>query len=135
MSEQNVALAREMYEAFARGDVPAVLGGMAEDIEWYEAEGLPYGGLYSGPQAVAENVFAPVVHDIEGFTVTPEEFYADGDQVIVVVRYTGKGAVTGKPLDVPAAHIITVGDGKIARFRQFVDSVTFNAVLPEAAKV
>jgi ketosteroid isomerase-like protein len=135
MSEQNVALARDMYEAFGRGDVPAVLGAMDENIEWYEAEGLPYGGLYNSPQAVAENVFGPVVQDIEGFTVTPEEFYTGGDEVVVVARYTGKGAVTGKPLDVPSVHAMTFRDGKITRFRQYVDSATFNAVLPEQAKV
>lgn len=135
MSEQNVALAREMYEAFGRGDVPGVLGGMAEDIEWHETVGTPYGGLYNGPQAVAENIFAPVVQDIEDFAVTPEDIYSDGDEVIVVARYTGKGAVTGKPLDVPGVHIFTFRDGKVTRFRQFIDSVTFNEVFPEEAKV
>ena len=135
MSEENVALARQMYEAFGRGDVPAVLGGMDPDIEWYETEGTLYGGLYNGPEAVAENVFAPAVRDIEGFTVTPEDFYSDGDEVIVVTRYTGKGAVTGKPLDVPSVHLFTFRDGKVARFRQFIDSVTFNAVLPVQEKV
>ena len=135
MSEQNVALARAMYRAFGRGDVPAVLAAMDENIEWYETEGTPYGGLYNGPEAVAENVFAPLVRDIEGFTVTPEDFYSDGDEVIVVARYTGKGAVTGKPLDVQGVHCFTFRDGKLTRFRQFIDSVTFNAVLPEEVKV
>lgn len=129
MSEQNIAVVRGLYEAFGRGDVPAVLGGFAEDIEWHEAEGMPYGGLHRGPQAVAENVFARVTSDIEGFTVTPEELYADGDEVVVIARYTGAGADSGKPLDLPVAHAWTVRDGKVARFRQFADAATFNAVL------
>src|SRR5438270_910918 len=45
MSEQRVELVKDVYGAFARGDVPAVLGAFADDIEWYEAEGMPYGGL------------------------------------------------------------------------------------------
>ena len=35
MSEENVALIRGLYEAFGRGDVPTVLGGFDENIEWY----------------------------------------------------------------------------------------------------
>src|SRR4051794_29815839 len=49
MAEQSVEVVKGLYEAFGRGDVPAVLGGMAEDIEWNEAEGMPQGGTYRGP--------------------------------------------------------------------------------------
>ena len=135
MSDQNVALAQSMYDAFGRGDVPGVLGGMDENIEWFEAEGLPYGGVYHSPQEVAENVFARVVEDIEGFTVTPEEFYTDGDEVVVLGHYRGKGAETGKELDLPFTHAMTVRDGKVTRMRQFVDAATFNKVLPVEATV
>jgi hypothetical protein len=135
MSEQNIALARGIYEAFGRGDVPAVLGAMDENVEWNEAEGLPYGGVYHSPQEVAENVFARVVQDIDAFSATPEEFYTGGDEVVVVGRYTGTGAATGKSLDVPFAHAMTVRDGKVARFRQFVDAATFNKVLPAEVTV
>jgi len=129
MSEQNIALLRDAYSAFGRGDVPAVLGAFADDIEWHEAEGMPYGGLHRGPQAVAENVFGPVVEDIDEFSVTPEEFYTGGDEVLVIVRYAGKGRATGKELDLQAVHAWTVRDGKLARCRQFADATVFNAVL------
>jgi ketosteroid isomerase-like protein len=135
MNEQNVALVQGMYDAFGRGDVPAVLGAMDDNIEWYEAEGLPYGGLYNSPQAVAENVFGRVIEDVEGFTVTPEEFFTGGDEVVVIARYTGTGAATGKSLDVPVVHALTVRDGKVARFRQFMDTVKFNEVLAVEASV
>jgi len=58
MSEQNVELVKGIYGAFASGDVPAVLGAFTDDIEWFEAEGMPYGGLHRGPDAVAQNVLA-----------------------------------------------------------------------------
>lgn len=53
----NGDIVRGLYEAFGRGDVPAVLGVLDENIEWTEAEGFPYGGTFHGPQAVLENVF------------------------------------------------------------------------------
>ena len=46
-----------MYDAFARGDLPAVLGGLDAQVEWIEPEGAPYGGTFRGPDAVLQNVF------------------------------------------------------------------------------
>lgn len=130
MSEQNVEFVKSTYEAFGRGDVPTVLGAFADDIEWFEAEGLPYGGLYRGPDAVAQNVFGPITEDVEGFAITPEEIIGSGATVAAVVRYTGTGKATGKALDVPVVHIWNIRDGKLARFRQFIDTVKFAEVVP-----
>jgi ketosteroid isomerase-like protein len=129
MSQDNIALVRGLYEAFGRGDVPTVLAGFADDIEWNEAEGMPYGGQYHGPNAVAENVFAPITDDFNDFAVTPEELFADGDTVVTIARYTGTAKESGKALDLQAAHAWNVRDGKIARFRLFGDATVVNAAL------
>jgi ketosteroid isomerase-like protein len=132
MSEQSVQFVEGIYGAFGRGDVPSVLGAFADDIEWYESEGMPYGGLHRGGEAVAQNVFGPITDDVEGFAVTPEELMASGGTVAAVVRYTGTGKATGKTLDLPAVHIRDIRDGKAARFRQFIDTVKFAEVVPAA---
>jgi ketosteroid isomerase-like protein len=134
MSEQSIELVKGVYGAFARGDVPAVLGAFADDVEWYEAEGMPYGGLHLGGEAVAQKVFGPITEDVDGFAVVPEEFMGSGATVAAVVRYTGTGKATGKALDLPVVHIWDIRDGKVARFRQFIDTVKFaEAVLAPAA--
>jgi ketosteroid isomerase-like protein len=132
MSEQTVEFVKDVYGAFGRGDVPGVLGAFAEDIEWFEAEGMPYGGLHRGPEAVAQNVFGPITEDVEGFAVTPEELIGSGATVAAVVRYTGTGKATGKALDMPVVHLWDIRDGKLARFRQFIDTVKFAEVVPAA---
>lgn len=132
MSEQSIELVKGTYEAFGRGDVPAVLGAFADNIEWYEAEGMPYGGLHRGGEAVAQNVFGPIAEDVEGFAVTHEELIGSGETVAAVVRYTGTGKETGKTLDLPVVHIWDLRDGKLARFRQFIDTVKFAEVVPAA---
>lgn len=119
-----------IYDAFRRGDMPAVLGAMAEDIEWHEAEGGPYGGVHRGPAAVVENVFGPVGEDVADFAATPEELIASGDTVVVVARYTGTGTAGGNTLDLQAVHIWDVGGAEVVRFRQFVDTVKFLEVVP-----
>jgi uncharacterized protein len=132
MGEQSLDVVKGVYEAFGRGDVPAVLGAMADDIEWHEAEGMPYGGVYNGGEAVAKNVLGPITQDIPDFAVKPEEFIASGDAVAAVVRYTGTGKATGKQLNLPVVHVFDVRNGKIAQFRQFIDTAKFLEVVPAA---
>lgn len=48
----NVEAVSKLYEAFGRGDVPAVLAALDTEIEWTEAEGFPTGGTYKGHDAV-----------------------------------------------------------------------------------
>jgi ketosteroid isomerase-like protein len=131
MESSSVEVVRGVYEAFGRGDVAAVLGAMTDDVEWHEAEGMPYGGVYHGPEAVAVNVFGPIATDVEGFTVTAEEIFPSGDAVAVVARYTGRGKMSGRSLDLPVTHVWDVREGKIARFRQFADTAKFLEVVPE----
>ena len=133
MSEDNIGFVRGLYEAFNKGDVEAVLGAFDENIEWYEAEGMPQGGHWHGPQAIADNVFGPIVNDIDGFSVTPDELYAGGDEVVTVATYAGTAHESGKDLRQQAVHAWTVRDGKIVRFRQFMDTVKYNEVLGAAA--
>jgi uncharacterized protein len=135
MGEENIEFVKGLYAAFRRGDVPAVLAGFADDIELHEAEGMPYGGLYRGGEAVLQNVFGPIATDVEGFAVMPEEFVGSGDAVAVVGRYTGIGKVTGKTLDVPVVHVWDIRDGKLTRFRQFIDTVKFAEVVPADVSV
>ena len=133
MSHDNIALVRSLYEAFGKGDVPTVLAGFDENIEWNEPEGLPYGGQYHGPEAVAENVFGPVTSDFPDFDVTPEEILADGDRVVVLTTHTGTAKESGNKLSMPAAHVWTVRDGKVTYFRLLADSAAMNAALAAPA--
>jgi hypothetical protein len=132
MSEQNVEFVEGVYAALGRGDMPAVLEAFSDDIEWFEAEGMPYGGLYRSGEAVLQNVFGPIAADVEGFAVTPGEYIGSDATVVAIVGYTGTGKATGKTLDEPAVHVWEIRDGKLARFRQFIDTVKFADVVPAA---
>ena len=111
------------YASFAQGDVPAVLGAMADDIQWTEADGFPLAGTYVGPQAVLEGVFMRLGEVGDEYTVIPDQFVADGDTVVVLGGYSWKHKDTGAPAAVKMAHVWTVNDGKLASFQQHVDTV------------
>jgi len=111
------------YASFAKGDVPAALGAMAEDIQWVEADGFPLAGTYVGPQAVLEGVFMRLAEIGDDFAVVPEQFVADGDTVVALGTYRWKHKGSGAPAAVKMAHVWTVKDGKAATFQQHVDTV------------
>jgi uncharacterized protein len=119
----NANTLRSMYEAFATGDVPRVLGAMTPDIAWTEAEGFMYGGQYTGPNDVLENVFMKIGTEWEGFSVVPEQFVDGGETVVALGNYSGKFLKTGKSMSVPFAHAWTFRDGKVSKFVQYMDTL------------
>jgi uncharacterized protein len=113
-----------LYAAFAKGDVPTVLGAMDPNIEWNEAEGFMYGGTYKGPNAILENVFMKFATEWEGFSVVPDKTIDGGDgNVVALGTYSGKYLKTGKSMSVPFAHAWEFRDGKIIRMRQYTDTM------------
>lgn len=113
-----------LYAAFAKGDVPTVLGAMDPDIEWNEAEGFMYGGTYKGPNAILENVFMKFATEWEGFNVVPDKTIDGGDgNVVTLGTYSGKYLKTGKSMSVPFAHAWEFRDEKIIRMRQYTDTM------------
>ena len=125
MSAENVAVVKGIYEAFATGDIPAVLGAMSPDIEWNEAENFPYsdGNPYRGPDAILGGVFARIGGEWDGFAVEPSEFVDGGDTVVMTGRYTGTYKATGRSMNPQVAHFWTLHGGKVVQFQQLVDTL------------
>ena len=120
----NGDLVKNVYAAFAVGDVPAVLGAFDPEIRWMEAEGFLYaaGNPYVGPQAVAEGVFMRIVSDVDGFAVVAQNIVDGGDTVVAEGRYRGTMKATGTPVDAQFAHVWQFRGGKIVRFQQYTDT-------------
>lgn len=133
----NVEILKSTYEAFLRGDVPAVLGTMSPDIRWYQAESNPYnpsGEPWIGPEAVLNNLFMRLGAEWEGFNIHTKAFHDAGGTVVVEARYAGMYKSTGKRLDAQVCHVWDFKDGKITRFQQYVDTKKLNEVIaPNAA--
>ena len=115
------AIIREFYDALAAGDPPRALGLMTPDIEWttmwhYKVEGR-------GPDAVAEGLFKPMMAEWSSVSLTPDEFIADGGTVVSLGRFVGVHGTTGRTAEARYAHVWTVREGKIARFRQYIDTL------------
>jgi ketosteroid isomerase-like protein len=121
---QNGEIIRGIYDAFAKGDVPGVLGMLDPLINWTEAEGFIYGGTYIGPDSILENVFMKFATEFEGFSAVPGQIVADGNTVVALGMYSGKYLKTGKSFSVPFAHVWTLRDGRATQFVQYTDTLT-----------
>jgi len=129
MTMNNVDFVKSVYAAFAVGDVPKVLGAMHPAIQWTETAGFKYGGVYSSPQAVLENVFARIQVDFESFSIDVERLLDAGNVIVMQGHYVAKGKATGKSVRAAVAHVLELSDGKIVRFDQYVDSGTLNPII------
>jgi hypothetical protein len=113
-----------IYEAFGKGDVPAVLGAFDPQVQWREAESFRYADRnpYIGPQAVAEGVFLRISSDVDQFSVTPERLADAGDVVLAEGHYRGTVKATAKTVNVQFAHVWRFRDGKVVGFQQYTDT-------------
>jgi hypothetical protein len=118
----NVKRARAVYDAFATGDVPAVLAAMDPKIDWREPASLPFDDQV-GPDAIAANTFGAVFSMLDSFSVTPSEIFDAGDDVFATGVYRGTGKTTGRELEADFVHHWRFGaDGKITYFRTYTDT-------------
>jgi ketosteroid isomerase-like protein len=113
---------RRQYLASAAGDLEALRATLAPDVEWIEMAGFLLAGTYRTPEGVTANVMEKLAADWEGWTAHGDSYIVDGENVVVLARYTARNRATGKPLAVRVAHHFVVRGGLIVRFEQFVDT-------------
>ena len=125
MATNALQVIQDMYEAFSRGDVPAVLGAYDSQMVWEAAEHSPYADRspYVGPEQILQGVFARIMGDWDGFTVDVEEFIIAGNRVVALGHYRGTHKVSGQAINAQFAHIWTVENGKVTRFQQYTDTL------------
>ena len=125
-NNQNIQVIDKLYNAFATGDMPTVLGCMHPNIEWNEAEGnsMADGNPYIGPDAVLNGVFVRIMEKHEYFNVTDIQLHNMSDnKVLATLRYDAKVKASGKIYNAQVAHFWRLNaKGKIIAFQQYVDT-------------
>ena len=116
MSQENVELVREGYEAWNRDDLDWILDHASLDIELRPNAGFAdLDQVYRGREGVRawyrdwRNVWETVSQRVERI----ENF---GDHVLVLVVVTGQGRRSGVVVDGRRAHLFTVDGGLLTRW-------------------
>ena len=108
------------YAAFAKGDIPGLLELLGEDVDWSSPGTLPQGGDYMGKEGALQ-FFQGIGASWDSLDVEVESIAETADGMVVVVTHLSGTRKGGGPAEYGAAHVFNVRDGKIVRFREYVD--------------
>ena len=122
-TEENTEIVKRAYAAFKNGDMDALMRTYADDISWefYGPSTIPTAGMRKGLAGVRE-FFAAVDSAMAAQSFEPREFIAQGDQVVVLGDYSWKVKAPGRTFSSNWAHVATLKDGKVVRFREYTDT-------------
>lgn len=118
MSEENVEIARQMTEAFNRGDVDAYLKFCAPDFEVRDLPQLEGSSVAVGHKAVRA-WWDQLSETLEGFRVENEELIDAGDHVVGVNHATARGGGSGADVEMHFASVLALEDGKAVRLASY----------------
>jgi uncharacterized protein len=125
----NLDLIRATYLGSSTQNGQNLLAALAPDATWTEAEGFPYAGTYTGPEAIIAGVFHRLATEWTDYMAEAHTFLEDCDSVAVFGVYSGTYNATGKKMRADFAHLYRLKDGKIASMVQYVDTLVANRAL------
>lgn len=122
-TDQALEAVHAAYAAFGRGDVPALLDLLADEVEWKftGSRGLPYTGTFRTKGDIAKWFASiPEVDDVQAFE--PRELISAGDNVTVLGWERTRARPSGKVFETEWVHVFTVRAGRIVRFWGMYDT-------------
>jgi ketosteroid isomerase-like protein len=123
MQSSPTQVVQAFFDTIQSGDRGRVLDLLTDDVEWWVAgpPEIPYAGTFSGHEGVAR-FFAIFDAAIDYESWEAQQFIAEGATVVVVGDERWRATATGKSAVNPWVLVLTVRDGKIARFRAYEDT-------------
>jgi len=119
----NVNIVQQVYAAFAKRDINAILSMLSPDVEWGEPPNPfnPGGGTRHGHEGFLE--WLNIGRQSEEIMVLePRKFLTDSDTVAVVGYTKCLAKPTGRSYETDFVHVVTIKDGQIVRFQEFFDT-------------
>ena len=126
----NVETVQGIYEAFGRGDIPAIMERMSETVEWEQWDGVnagqdagvPWLARRSGKDGVA-GFFQAIADNLEFHAFEPRNLLAGGDQVAATIGFDATAKPTGERFQDEEIHLWTFDDaGRVTGLRHYVDT-------------
>ena len=124
MSEQaNVRLILELYDAFSRGDLAAVLNFLdpQAELNFEGPKTIPWAGNWHGRDGWTE-FFQTLGENADQIILKMEPFAVQGDNVVTVGRYQARVKATSMRIDSPIVHLWTINKGLVVRCQEFTNT-------------
>ena len=119
----NVHIVQELYAAFARRDIAAILGMLSDDVEWCEPANPynPAGGTRYGHKGFLD--WIEIGRQSEDILVLePRKMLVDDSSVAVAGFMRCRAIATGKMYESDFVHLVTLDSGKVVKFQEFFDT-------------
>jgi ketosteroid isomerase-like protein len=122
MSQENVEIVRQVYDAFERRDTQLPFDMYAADIEWdlSVAGMLGPGGVYHGHEEVRES-FRDLLTAFSFIDFEVEEITEAGDRVLATIHERHVGRASGVEVDRRHYAVWTLRHGKVTRMCVYLD--------------
>jgi ketosteroid isomerase-like protein len=122
-NEQTV---KDVYAAFQRGDVAAIVASVADDVDWrndaVDSRECPWNGNFSG-KANLPGFFKAVGEHLDLSVFDLKAIAASGAVVASYLRVEGTVRKNGRSMKFDTVHFWTFNDrGQIIRYRHFNDT-------------
>jgi ketosteroid isomerase-like protein len=126
MNQSNLAVIQNVYAAFNRGDILAVLANVESNAEWvnYGPSSVPYCGTFKGR---ITDFFQAIGQSTTGGNVAIDRYMEGINNVITEGRWTATVKDTGSRIEARIAHVFTLQDGKISSWRGYSDTAAVAA--------
>jgi ketosteroid isomerase-like protein len=122
MSEENVEIVREAFEAFLGGNQEKTARLVDPEIEFHGTVGGLQEGQVAHGQSQIEQEFEEV--DLEAWEerrLEAEEFIDAGDDVVVLLHEYRRGRGSGVELEAKTAVVVAVSGGRVVRIQGYMD--------------
>ena len=90
----------------------------APDVVLYQAEALPYGGIWRGHDGM-EQFFVAMAETWEAFEMVDQQFLSTSGIAVVLTQVHARARATGQELDFAILQTIRVVGGRISEVRPF----------------
>jgi ketosteroid isomerase-like protein len=120
MSQENVEILLDGYARYNEGERIPGLWFWHPDAEYHVAREDPDSAVHRGIDAIRQQ-FANWHQAYPDLRVEVLDARANGDRVLLWVRFAGHGATSGIPLEMELAHLYTMRDGKAAKLVEYMN--------------
>ena len=119
MSQENLEVVRAYFEARREKGREGVFDFLSPGIEWEARSDLPDTETYIGHDGVRA-LFSRFRDVMDEMWFQPEDFIPVGEQVLVPLRWGGRGRASGVEIEErKEAWAFTVRDGAITRVKEY----------------
>jgi uncharacterized protein len=120
----NLQVIQQVYQNFAEGNIAAVLSFFDKDVVWVRPgePDIPFAGTFKGIEGIGR-MLSLVAHNINIKSFVPQQFFNNGDTIVVIGYDSADVIATGKTYTSDWIQVFKLKNKKIIHVQVYMDSL------------